>query len=235
MSIEKIQRKTLRQEVYEQIRETIITGELFPGEPISLRTLAKKFDVSQMPVREALWQLEAEDIIVIDSNKSMRVNNLTFKEFEEITSLRITLETLLCEKACDLQSSEDIADLERIIAEMNNAVNEPRRYLHTNKQLHFRIYEISDMPVHIHIVDGLWARVGPYFNIELLGVEQFRVVSYGDHLKMYEALMKKDKSKMKKALENDIQTAAERIRRFLINPELIKACMKSYLEKRPSI
>jgi DNA-binding GntR family transcriptional regulator len=94
MAFEKIAVKTIRQEVYEQLRDKIISAEILPGESISLRDLAGKFGVSLMPVREALWQLESERIIVIESNKRIHVNSLTAKEMEEALRLRVMLETL---------------------------------------------------------------------------------------------------------------------------------------------
>ena len=93
MGFEKISVKTLRQEVYDKLRDKIISAEILPGETISLRELAAKFGVSLMPVREALWQLESERIIVIESNKRIRVNTLTAKEMEEALMVDVTIAT----------------------------------------------------------------------------------------------------------------------------------------------
>src|SRR5512136_289503 len=111
MAIGKISVKTLRQEVYDQLRDKIISAEILPGESISLRDLAGKFGVSLMPVREALWQLESEKIIVIESNKRILVNSLTAKEMEEALRLRVMLETLAAERSCDLMPEREIPKL----------------------------------------------------------------------------------------------------------------------------
>ena len=108
MVIERISVKTLRQEVYDQLRDKIISAEILPGEAVSLRGLAEKFGVSLMPVREALWQLESERIIVIESNKRIRVNSLTAKEMEEALRLRLLLESTAAERACDLRPEEAV-------------------------------------------------------------------------------------------------------------------------------
>ncbi|MBW2283524.1 MAG: GntR family transcriptional regulator, partial [Deltaproteobacteria bacterium] len=67
MGFAKIQKKTLRQQVYEQLKERMITAEILPGEQITLRNLAERLGVSLMPVREALWQLESEGAVVIEA------------------------------------------------------------------------------------------------------------------------------------------------------------------------
>jgi DNA-binding GntR family transcriptional regulator len=219
MTLARIEKKTLRQTVYDQLRESIIAAELLPGEPITLRQLAEKFEVSQMPIREALWQLEAEGVVVINQNKSMWVNKLTLKELEEITWIRIDLEKKAAEKACSLRTEADIAILKTVIKEMQGAIDDPDLYNKRNRQLHFAIYESADSPLLVSLIDQLWARVGPYFNIQYLGVDQLRIVSFGCHQKMYETFIKRDARGMKEALEKDIRTAADRIRPFLENPE----------------
>jgi DNA-binding GntR family transcriptional regulator len=110
MVIEKIAVKTLRQEVYDQLRDKIISADILPGnhQPAEL---AQKFGVSLMPVREALWQLESERIIVIESNKRIRVNTLTAKEMEEALRLRLMLESTAAERACDLRPESALLKL----------------------------------------------------------------------------------------------------------------------------
>jgi len=93
MVIEKITTVTLRQKVYEQLRSKIFGADLLPGEKISLRGLAEKFGVSILPIREAVWQLESENILVVESNKKIQVNHLTAREFEEVLNLRLLLES----------------------------------------------------------------------------------------------------------------------------------------------
>jgi DNA-binding GntR family transcriptional regulator len=93
MAIEKITNVTLRQKVYDQLRSRILDAELLPGEKISLRGLAEQFGVSLLPVREAVWQLESERVLVVESNKKIRVNHLTRQEFKEVLNLRLLLES----------------------------------------------------------------------------------------------------------------------------------------------
>ena len=125
VGIEKISVKTLRQEVYDQLRDKIISAEILPGESISLRDLAAKFGVSLMPVREALWQLESEKIIVIESNKRIHVNTLTAKEMEEALRLRVLLESMAAERACDLRPDEEIPKLKQLLRAWKHPRKDP--------------------------------------------------------------------------------------------------------------
>ena len=98
MHIEKITTKTLRQQIYDQLRKKIIAAEILPGQVVTIQGLAKQFEVSVMPVREALWQLESEGVVVIESNKSIHVNALRRNEMEEILDLRLILEAIAARK-----------------------------------------------------------------------------------------------------------------------------------------
>jgi len=235
MTLAKIETKTVRQAVYEQLRESIITAELFPGEPITLQQLANKFEVSQMPIREALCQLEAEGVVVIDQNKSMCVNKLTLKEYEEITGIRIDLETKAAVKGCGLHTERDIAQLKTVMEEMQDSVNNPLLYLQKNRRLHFGIYESADSPILVRLINQLWARVGPYIIISLWEEGPSRVISLGYHQKMYEAFIKRDTKAMKAALEEDILTATDRIRPFLENPEKMAFVRGEFLSRRAGL
>lgn len=221
MPIEKIKKTRLRQTVYERLKETIVTAELLPGETISLRSLAEEFGVSQMPIREALLQLESEKIVVGDSNKSMKVNMLTPAEFEDVTWIRLILEPTAAEKACDLRPDSALHDFKILVGELRASIDNPRLYLKLNLRLHFAIYDLANSPVLLQLIDRLWSRVGPYFNIQLLGIEQFRDVSLRFHQQMVEALALRDKVKIRYALEEDIKTAADRIRPFLKDYEAV--------------
>jgi DNA-binding GntR family transcriptional regulator len=215
MPIEKIQKTTLRQTVFDKLKETIVTAELLPGETVTLRHLAEKFGVSQMPIREALLKLESENVVVTDSNKSMWVNKLTPMEFEEVTWIRLILEPTAAEKACDLRPDSVLDHFKMLVDQLRASINNPRLYLKLNYQLHFGIYDLAKSPVLLQLIDRLWARVGPYLNIQLLGMEQFRDVALPLHQQMYEALVRRDKVKIRYALEEDIKKAADRIRPLL--------------------
>ena len=103
MKIDRVDSKTIRQRVYEQLRHRIIYGELLPGQTITLRQLADGFGVSFIPVREALWQLESEKVVVIERNKCIRISTLSAREMKEALSIRLFLESQVARKACAIR------------------------------------------------------------------------------------------------------------------------------------
>jgi DNA-binding GntR family transcriptional regulator len=218
LPLKRINNKTLRQTVYENIRKSIIAAELLPGEVISLRSMAASLGVSQMPVREALLQLEREKVVVIESNKSMRVNKLKPNELDEILWIRLTLEKMAAEKACDLRPDSCLPRMEALIADMWDSTDKPKDYFRKNVKLHFSIYQLARSPNLLQIIDGLWARIGPYLNIQMLGRAHIQKVAMSCHESMVQALAERDKAKMCKAIEEDLGRTADRIRPLLDKP-----------------
>ncbi len=214
MEFEKIEKKTLRQKVYEQLKEKMTTAEILPGEQISLRELAKSLGVSLMPVREALWQLESEKVVVIESNRRMWVNSLTPQEVDEISKIRLTLETMAGEMACELRPQSSLSTVEEILSGLHGFVGARDEYLKQNWKYHFMIYSLSQAPNLVDIIRGLWARYGPYL---YLVVREKTDIIYAmrAHDAIYKALVDQDKKAMAKAIQDDLGTAAGSIKSFL--------------------
>jgi DNA-binding GntR family transcriptional regulator len=140
---EKINSRTLRHAVYLQLRERIISGKLTPGQSISLRSIASQLGVSISPVRDAVWQLDSEKVLVVESNKSIRVNSLDAEEMQEALRIRLLLETQAAEMACELRSEEDLPRIRSLLNSLNAAISKPRRYVELNSKYHFAIYSCS--------------------------------------------------------------------------------------------
>src|SRR5215212_11546594 len=78
--------------VTNEIRRSILSGDLRPGEEFSLRKLADSLQVSFIPVREALRRLEGQGLVVNGQGKSSRVAPLSHDDLHGIYRLRRQLE-----------------------------------------------------------------------------------------------------------------------------------------------
>ncbi len=85
----------LREQVYELLRQAILTGMLKPGEQITEVNIADQLRVSRTPTREAIRMLEQEGFIVIIPRKGAFVTGIrSMKEINDIFQVRIVLEGL---------------------------------------------------------------------------------------------------------------------------------------------
>jgi len=210
-----LKRQTLSADVYEQFKELLISGRLMPGEQISLRGMAEALGVSVMPVREAVQRLTAEQALEITPNRTLRVPQMTVRQFSEITSIRKNLEGLAAATAAERLNEENCHRIKMLhdsfTREMNHAVPDGSRLISLNKELHFAIYQGADMPVMMQLIEALWLRIGPILNYDLrsgsVRINQRTPLLH--HANMVESIMKRDKKGARQALEADIQTAAD--------------------------
>jgi DNA-binding GntR family transcriptional regulator len=169
-----------------------------------------------------LWQLESEKIIVIESNRRIHVNTLTAKEMEEALRLRVLLETMAAEMACDLRPEDEIPGLKQLLESMEASTERPRIYMRKNHLFHFSIYSHSDSPLLLEIIGRLRARVGPYVYSYAISTHSLSD-TMKCHWKMFEAFRDRDKEKIKAAVREDLETTAR-----IIIPSLEKTNSKNH-------
>src|SRR5699024_9731082 len=85
-------RSSLREQITEILRGAIITGAMQPGGLYSGPGLAEQFGVSATPVREAMLDLVREGLVDTVRNKGFRVTELSDKQLDDMTALRMLIE-----------------------------------------------------------------------------------------------------------------------------------------------
>lgn len=96
----------LREVVFKTLRQAILTGELKPGERLMEIHLADKLGVSRTPIREAIRQLELEGLVVMVPRKGAHVASITEKSMSDVLEVRLALDKLAVQLACDRITEE---------------------------------------------------------------------------------------------------------------------------------
>ena len=107
--VQRLQRATLNDEVYHELRRAIMSGAIEPGSTMTIRGLAQSFGISLMPVRQALNRLVAEHVLVLLPNRSVALPRIDAARFREITRIRVALEGLAAEEAVAHVDADAIA------------------------------------------------------------------------------------------------------------------------------
>ncbi len=94
--------------VIEEVRRLILEGSLRPGANLSITDLARRLEVSHIPVREALRRLETEGLIELRRSRSAVVADLSVSDVEQIFHLRTMLETDLLQRAIKVYTEDDL-------------------------------------------------------------------------------------------------------------------------------
>ena len=90
--ITKLQRISLKAQVYEYLKQAIINGDLKVGEIYSEQYFADKLSISRTPVREAILQLQHENMVEVKANRGIIVKPLLLDEIKKIIETRLAIE-----------------------------------------------------------------------------------------------------------------------------------------------
>lgn len=84
---------TLSDQIYTDLKKEISARNLISGEKINIKELARRYGVSDTPVKQALQRLADEKLVVNTPNKGMRVRSLTPHELGDIFDIRLMMDT----------------------------------------------------------------------------------------------------------------------------------------------
>ena len=102
-------------------------GNLAPGELVTIQGLAEAFDVSAMPVREALTRLTSERALMVVAGRSVGIPNLDPLRLKDLTRVRLSIETTAVRWAADVIAREQLAELETLCKAMDKAIRKGDR------------------------------------------------------------------------------------------------------------
>src|SRR5580700_1385067 len=134
---------TKQERVYQAIRERILSGAYGPGYRVVIDALAEEFEVSGLPVREAIRRLEAEGLVIYRPNAGAQVAPADPGQFDEEMSVLAVLEGFGTALAAPCMDEAEIARLTAINDEMAAAMAEldSLRFGRLNQAFHGLIYE----------------------------------------------------------------------------------------------
>ncbi len=108
---------------YDFLRKKILSGELQPGAFLSAQSLSKDIGVSRTPVREALRQLEYDELVTIVPKLGAVVKTLNRDQFQDLLGYRQALETHTAGKAAELRRPEEVEQLRIVLEGMREQTN----------------------------------------------------------------------------------------------------------------
>jgi DNA-binding GntR family transcriptional regulator len=208
----KINNMTLQEAVFQELEKAIISGKMHPGQKISTEDIAQRMGVSRIPVREAMARLAERGFITTVPKKGSVINELSRDNLKEILDLRLMLECKAVAKAAVNIKDSTIVELEKINKVFSRARNQNKadQLLTANRKFHMLAYRDSNYPMLLDIINQLWDRVSPYYNImfrQSITTHPRSGVNFHDQL--IKALLYRDAEKAMHWLESDLIHSAE--------------------------
>lgn len=208
--------KTKNDVVYNKIKDEIINNNLRPGERIVVADIARRYDVSPMPVREALARLQQDELVEIMPHIGARVTTINRTKFLEIATIRTELETMAARLATPRLSLQNIEELELQLKNMENAMNknDVSGYEVANHTFHEIVYSMCGNKQLQELIQALWAKTEVSRTIFYRISERIQV-SFQEHKKWLDAIKKRDADKVADIVRMHKEKAFERLSKLL--------------------
>lgn len=153
--------------VFEALRRAIIEGDLKDGDPIRQDDIARMFNTSRIPVREAIARLEQQGLVKTHRFKGAVVAGLSIAEAGEIFDFRCLVEAHVIRRAVPRLTPALIDEVEGI-CQGCEATTDPMRWGDLNRQFHATLYRASALPFHLATLDNAMDRLDRYLRAQLL-------------------------------------------------------------------
>ncbi|MDD3170159.1 MAG: GntR family transcriptional regulator [Eubacteriales bacterium] len=207
----KLKRRSLfRDEICEYIKESILTGELKPGDRIVETRCAKELGVSQSPVREAIRELEIIGLVENIPFQGSFVKEHTIKDVKDSYKVRICLETLGMKYAIENITKEQLKEIYDVMKEMETAAgkNEFDLYIKLDTLFHQKIIEVSRNILLLRLWNQCHVREWTYIGTKKLsdwGLKNLAV----RHEAIYNALAERNERKALEAVTSHLEELIE--------------------------
>lgn len=210
--------KTKNVAVYETLRKEIINGKLKPGERIIISELAKRFKLSEIPVREAIRSLESDGFVEFTPHVGAFVSKMDEKDFIEFYLIRIELEGLATRLAIPHITKKDIDYLVSINQEMELAIkqNSPEKLGVLNRKFHLRIYRAAPYLYLYKLISDLWEKAERTKSV-FAYVPERASKSVAEHSKIIDALKKRDLELSEKLVKQQKSRTMEALQKYIKN------------------
>lgn len=200
--------------LYSLLKDNLLSGAYHPGERLVVADLAAEFQVSPMPVREALQRLQQDGWVEITPHVGARVVTFDREKYLEIIAIRKELEPMAASLAAKRMDDAHVQQLFEIVAEMEACIAEDdtSNYSKLNRQFHNTIYSCCGNGTLLGIINDLIAKSSQSQSIFYRSPKRMQVSTL-QHRQIAEAIRSKDFERaqllMRKHKEEGFQLTVE--------------------------
>jgi DNA-binding GntR family transcriptional regulator len=193
--------------IYQELRRSIIMGYSNPGSRLNIKAIAKKYNISITPVRDALQMLSQDGLVTIKPRSGYYVAALTLKELRDLLDFRRILEVAAIEKAALRITPEQIEALRNVHGGYTGEDDASyERYTKENRKFHYLIAVASGNLALAEALGKLHDRLTRFMVVQRIGERQIRM-----HNQIIEALEEHDLEKARQTMLNEVNPSQDTI------------------------
>ncbi|WP_410589291.1 GntR family transcriptional regulator [Amycolatopsis sp. lyj-23] len=160
-----IESRSVAEQVTVELRRSILCGDLEPGREFSLREIAGMLNVSFIPVRDALRNLESEGLVITRPGRSALVAPLDLDDLHAIYRLRRTIEPEIASRACLLLADGELDRLEQLAAGFGDEQLGMDAIYDAHHEFHMALLAPAASAWDVRLLSTLWRAAERYIRI----------------------------------------------------------------------
>jgi DNA-binding GntR family transcriptional regulator len=203
-------------ELIEQLKADILNGALPRGCPLRQQELSARYNVSRIPVRDAIAQLKNQGWLVTHGKAGVMVPELNWREAEDLYQMRMALEVQLLGHALPNLTHEVLGRAKDINLQLNNPCLTLLERGQLNWDLHATLYEVANRPTLFNVVAILNEQVRRYMGFQY-GPLNYRDTSQNEHEKLISLIESDQKDQALRYLKGHIEVAGRMLVDYLKN------------------
>jgi len=153
--------------IFDALREAIVEGRLKDGDTLRQDQIAGMFNVSRIPVREALARLEEQGLISTRRHKGAVVSSLSLAEIAEMFEFRALVEGEVIRLSVNNISDASLAEASRF-AEAFASEPDSAQWARLNRLFHYSLYRDCRRPYHLAVVSKALDQISRYLRAQLV-------------------------------------------------------------------
>jgi len=197
---------------YEILRDSIIHGQLRPGEVYNEMVLAKDLGISRTPVREALLELSAQGLVTFLPRKGLIIKHFTRRDVEEIFELRRVIELAAIEKVAKSNPPCELSKLKRCLDDQRKAATKKdfTAFMKADREFHAGFCHLANNQRLVAIIENVRDLVH-FMGMQGLSAKGRAEVVIKEHARVLEAVAERDSAKARKAMESHLDMSEQAV------------------------
>jgi len=168
VSAEEALPRPLVDELIDRLRRAILTGEIPAGTRINVNSLAERYGVSPIPIREAIRRLEAEALVDVEPRRGARAAAVSLHELSELYDLRRLIEVNVVRRAVPRHTGESLTLVAKHAAVLEGLDGAPRDVFEVaHKRFHWSLLEPGASHEIERVLSGIWQRTERYIRLAM--------------------------------------------------------------------
>jgi len=214
--IPKLPADSLSERVYQSLKRDIVTGIHPPGEALSEKDLAARYNSSRTPVREAAVRLQQDNLLRVVPNRGYFVTKLSVQDLSQLYEYRTAVECACAELAAAKRMDPELIDNLEKLAHAEYKIDDRKSYMHfiaVDTAFHIGIAKLARNQLLLRAVEAVRCQMERIM-YAAIGIGYYGELPVREHCEILDAIKKRDPQRARQLMYSHIFGSRDKVLRI---------------------